>query len=73
MASKSNEDAMLLKVNDGNYIHIEGYRKERGGEKYVKTVECIFQSVYGQDINILAKLCYGIQKLYRQKMPFCRL
>ena len=36
MASKSNEDAMVLKVNDGNYIHIEGYRKERVGETYVK-------------------------------------
>jgi len=45
MASKSTEDAMVLKRNDGNYIHIEGYRKQRVGEKYVTTVDCIFQSV----------------------------
>jgi len=45
MASYTSENAMLLKRNDGNYIHIEEYRKERVGEIYVTTVDCIFQSV----------------------------
>ena len=44
MESKSTEDAMVLKRNDGNYIHVEGYRKERVGEKYVTTVDCVFLS-----------------------------
>ena len=56
MASKSTEDAMVLKINDGNYIHIEGYKKERVGERYATTLDCIFQSVQGQDIKTFAKI-----------------
>jgi heterodisulfide reductase subunit A-like polyferredoxin len=67
MASKTKEDEMVLKGNEGKTTYMlkdMGSREWVNNMRYITTVDCIFKSVYAKDIQNPCNTCSGMQKLY---------